>query len=75
MKVQLPPYPASGGPATANQADRHRQRYREKIAALRAEIAATEAAFEKALARADAAAVTRSRIDDLAAAAKRKRRI
>ncbi|MFJ8893557.1 hypothetical protein ACIRCZ_03130 [Leifsonia sp. NPDC102414] len=73
-EIQLPPYPASGGPAIANQTDTYRGRYRQRISDIHAELAACEAAFERALAQADAAEITRGRIDNLAARAKRNAR-
>ncbi|MFJ3392300.1 hypothetical protein [Leifsonia aquatica] len=73
-EVQLPPYPASGGPAIALLADTYIGRYRQRVADIQREIAECEVAFERALARADAAATTRNRIDGLAVSAKRNAR-
>lgn len=59
-QIQLPPYPASGGPATANQTDTYVGRYRQRVAIIQRELAECELAFEQALARADAATATRA---------------
>jgi hypothetical protein len=69
--VQLPPYASSGGATIAAQTDRHVDRYRQRVSVVQREIAECEVAFEKALSRADAAAATRNRIDQLAADARR----
>jgi hypothetical protein len=69
--LQLPAYPTGLGPGTASQAETYVGRYRQRVADIQREIAECEVAFERALARADAAAATRDRIDQLAVSARR----
>lgn len=67
-KIELPKFPASAGPATARQSDTYRGTYQRLAEQLKRELAACEEAFAEGLARTDAAAATRARIDELATA-------
>jgi hypothetical protein len=67
-KIELPKYPAGPGPAMARASDTYRGTYQRLAQELRRELQRCEEAFADGLARTDAAAATRSRIDSLATA-------